>query len=362
MLDTRVKNGLNKKLKRFEELESELNKPDSSTSPQFPELLRERGAMASGMELYREYLASEQALQEAEDFADGSDPEMAELACEEIPILSAKVEELSLRVIDELLGSGTDPNRAVILEIRAGTGGAEAALFAGDLARMYHALADNRNWKFEEVSMSPAEQGGYKEVIFAVSGKNAWRDLRLEGGGHRVQRVPVTESQGRVHTSAATVAVLPEVTETEIDIRPEDLRIEVCRSGGPGGQSVNTTDSAVRIVHIPTGMMVFMQEEKSQHKNKSKAMRILRSRLYEAKMQEEASKRAKMRRGQTGTGDRSERIRTYNFPQNRVTDHRLNRNFSLDELIDGNLDKMIEALVEYGRQQEIAEASEQEDE
>jgi peptide chain release factor 1 len=253
-----------------------------------------------------------------------------------------------------LSGDNKNDSKNVIMEIRAGAGGDEAALFAGDLFRMYSHYAEKRGWKIEEVSISTSEAGGYKEVVIGIQGENVFRDLKFEGGGHRVQRVPATESQGRIHTSAATVAVLPEAEEYEVDLNPNDLDIQICRSQGPGGQSVNTTDSAVRIIHNPTGIQVFIQDEKSQHKNKAKGLRILRSRIYEHFQSQIDAERADERRTQTGSGDRSQRVRTYNFPQNRCTDHRLGKNFSLDRVIEGDMEKLLNELVEWGKQQELA--------
>ncbi len=359
MLDVRLKQKLDQRLARFKELEAKLSDPAViGGDPHYPDYMREHGVLTEGMNLYQRYLKAVAQLEEARELAEDSDPGVRELAREEIPLLEEQSAALAHELVETLFGSGADDSRNVILEIRAGTGGHEAALFAGDLYRMYMAYADGRGWKTEIVSASPGEQGGFKEVVFGVQGENVYRDLRLEGGGHRVQRVPATENQGRIHTSAATVAVLPEAEECDIELRNEDLKIEVCRSQGPGGQSVNTTDSAVRITHMPTGLMVFMQEEKSQHKNKAKALRVLRSRLYEQKQREEEEARAQERRTQTGSGDRSERIRTYNFPQDRCTDHRLGRNFSLRDIIDGRLDKLVAALVEYGKQQELAREAE----
>ena len=358
MLDARIKAKLDSRLARFRDLDARLADPEIGADPHLVDYMRERGSLVKSMEIYREYLALEKELADHREIAGdgGLDAELRELAQAEIPALAERLAGLESGVVGIVLGRGVDQHRNAILEIRAGTGGEEAALFAGDLYRMYRNYADSRGWKFEAMSMHESERGGFKEVIVSIEGENAFRDLRMEGGGHRVQRVPETEAQGRVHTSAATVAVMPEAEEYEVEIRPEDLQISIQCSGGPGGQSVNTTQSSVRIIHIPTGITVFMQEEKSQHKNKARGMRVLRSRLHEMKKAEEEAKRAAERRGQTGSGDRSERIRTYNFPQDRCTDHRLGRNFPLGDIIDGKLDKLLAELVEYARQEDLTYA------
>lgn len=355
MLDAKVKEKLDERLTRFRELDTKLADPAVGSDPNIGDYMRERGTLTKSMDLYQGYLAAEKELADNREIAQdpNQDKELRELAEMEIPDLEEKTSTLESEIIESVLGHGADNNRNAILEIRAGTGGEEAALFAGDLFRMYRNYADSKGWKFDIMSESVSERGGIKEAIISVQGENVFRDLRMEGGGHRVQRVPETETQGRVHTSAATVAVMPEAEEYEVEIKPEDLQITIQCSGGPGGQSVNTTQSSVRIIHVPTGITVFMQEEKSQHKNKAKGMRVLRSRLYELKKAEEDAKRAAERRGQTGSGDRSERVRTYNFPQDRCTDHRLGKNFSLGDVIEGKLDKVIAELVEYAKQQEL---------
>jgi peptide chain release factor 1 len=270
---------------------------------------------------------------------------MAAMARAEIEQLSADVERLERELKVLLVPRDPLDDRDAVVEIRAGTGGDEAALFAGDLFRMYQRYADSRGWKTELVSLSEGAAGGYKEAVFVVRGANAYGDLRWESGVHRVQRVPATEAQGRIHTSAATVAVLPEAEEVDVQINPGDLKIDVYRSSGPGGQSVNTTDSAVRITHLPTGLVVTCQDEKSQHKNKDKAMGVLRSRLLDARIAEQEAERARDRRLQVGTGDRSAKIRTYNFPQSRVTDHRIGwTTHALPQVLDGTLGELLEAL------------------
>jgi peptide chain release factor 1 len=278
------------------------------------------------------------------------DPEMRELAREELRELEQRIKDAEDRLKFLLIPKDPLDEKNIIMEIRAGTGGEEAALFAADLFRMYSRFAETKGWKFEVMNINETELGGIKEIIFSISGSggtgsNVYENLRYESGVHRVQRVPATEASGRIHTSAVTVAVLPEADETEIDIRPEDLRIDVMRAGGPGGQCVNTTDSAVRITHLPSGIVVHCQDEKSQIKNKAKAMRILRARVYEMEEAKAQSERAEARKSQVGSGDRSERIRTYNFPQNRLTDHRINLTlYKLDLIIQGDVAELFDAL------------------
>jgi peptide chain release factor 1 len=295
---------------------------------------------ADRLERVRTQLAEARSLIEA-----GDEPELVELAEGELGELEAEHDRLGSELRRLLLPKDPLADRAAVVEIRAGTGGDEAGLFAADLYRMYSRFADGRGWSVELVDLSEGERGAYKEVVFIVRGRNAYGDLRHESGVHRVQRVPATESQGRIHTSAATVAVLPEAEEVDVEIRDEDLRIDVYRSSGPGGQSVNTTDSAVRITHVPTGVVVTCQDEKSQLKNKVKAMKVLRSRLLDARIAEQEAARARDRKTQVGTGDRSAKIRTYNFPQGRVTDHRIGLTMHrLQEVLDGDLDELIGAL------------------
>jgi len=273
------------------------------------------------------------------------DQEMKELAREELKELENKLSVDTEKLKFLLIPRDPLDEKNIIMEIRAGTGGEEAALFASDLYRMYSRFAENKGWKFEIMNSNDTELGGIKEIVFSISGSNVYENLRYESGVHRVQRVPETESSGRIHTSAVTVAVLPEADETEIDIKPDDLRIDVMRAGGPGGQCVNTTDSAVRITHLPTGLTVHCQDEKSQIKNKAKAMRILRARIYEAEEAKAAAQRAEARKSQVGSGDRSQRIRTYNFPQNRLTDHRINLTlYKLDLIMQGDTAELFDAL------------------
>jgi peptide chain release factor 1 len=308
----------------------------------------------------REWRAAEQeAAGLREMIADPAlEREMRALAEDELRELERRLPALELAVKVALLPKDEADARGAILEIRAGTGGEEAALFAGDLYRMYQRYAELRGWTFEPLSVSDTGRGGIKEVIVAIKGRGVFRRLKYEAGVHRVQRVPVTEASGRIHTSAATVAVLPEAEEVDVRIDEGDLRIDVYRSSGPGGQSVNTTDSAVRITHLPTGIVVTQQDEKSQHKNKAKALKILRSRLYERERMAQDAERAASRKGQVGSGDRSERIRTYNFPQSRCTDHRINLTlYKLDQILSGEaLDEMIDALIAEDEAARLAEA------
>jgi peptide chain release factor 1 len=289
-----------------------------------------------------------------------ADPEMREMAEEEIRAVEGRIPEAERALALKLLPRDAADDRSAMLEIRAGTGGDEAALFAGDLFRMYQRYAETQGWRVEVISANAAELGGFKEVVASVSGQGVFAKLKFESGVHRVQRVPVTESGGRIHTSAATVAVLPEAEDVDVQIdEAKDLRIDVYRSSGPGGQSVNTTDSAVRITHLPTGLVVIQQDEKSQHKNKAKALKVLRTRLYEQERERLASERAGARKSMVGSGDRSERIRTYNFPQGRVTDHRINLTLHrLPEILEGQLDELIGALVAEDEAERLASLDE----
>lgn len=328
---------------RSEEL-SALMSVGNLNGEQFTKLSREYAELSPIVEAMDEL---EKAQGEKEDLKSLlNDPEMREIASEELKNLNEKIPVLEKQVKLALIPKDEDDDRNAILEIRAGTGGDEAALFAADLFGMYRGYAARMGWKFNVVEASENDLGGYKEIIIEVSGPHVFRYLKYESGGHRVQRVPKTESGGRIHTSAATVAVLAEAEEVDVDINPADLRIDTYRSQGAGGQHVNTTDSAVRIVHVPTGIMVEMQEERSQHKNREKAMRIIRTRLYDAQRQKLADERAKDRKEQVGSGDRSERVRTYNFPQGRVTDHRINLTlYKIDEVMNGSaLHEIVDSL------------------
>ena len=336
---------MNQLEKHFEMIESEMaNNPDAET---YVKLASEYSELQPVVGLIREL---NKAHHEASDLEamlkDHSiDPEMRGLAEEELPGMKDKIAKLEHDVQIELLPKDAADEKSAILEIRAGTGGSEAALFAGDLFRMYERYASLHGWTVEVVSASEGDVGGYKEIIASVTGKGVFSRLKFESGVHRVQRVPETEAGGRIHTSAATVAVLPEAEEIDVEIKPEDIRIDTMRASGAGGQHVNTTDSAVRITHLPTGIMV-VQAEKSQHQNRARAMQILRARLYDMERQKADSERSASRKSQVGSGDRSERIRTYNFPQGRVTDHRINLTlYKLDRVMEGELDELIDALI-----------------
>ena len=334
--------------RQFIELEQRLGDPEVLQDPvQLQKVAKAHADLEEIVSRYREYKQVTDELQATRAMLEEQlEPELRELAKEELARLEEREEELRQELRRLLLPKDPNDEKNIIMEIRAGAGGEEAALFAADLFRMYTRYAENRGWRVEMMSASPTELGGFKEVIFMIHGKNAYSRLKYESGVHRVQRVPVTEASGRIHTSTATVAVLPEAEEVDVEIRPEDLRIDVFRSGGHGGQSVNTTDSAVRITHLPTGLVVTCQDERSQLQNKEKALRVLRARLLDMKRRTQEEELAQARRSQVGTGERSERIRTYNFPQGRMTDHRIGLTlYRLDSILEGDLDEVIDALI-----------------
>ncbi len=335
--------------KRYGELDRMLADPQVlSNQKEYSKIAKERSDLEEVVSRYRQWRKVEQEIEQNRELLEGKDEAMRELAKEELLILRQQKEELEGRL--RLLMLPKDPNdqKSVLLEIRAGTGGDEASLFVAELFRMYSRYAEIKGWKVEIMSSNPTGLGGFKEIIALFDGQEVYSHLKFEGGVHRVQRVPVTEGSGRIHTSAVTVAVLPEADEVDVEIDPKELRVDVFRSSGPGGQSVNTTDSAVRMTHVPTGLVVSCQDEKSQHKNKAKALKILRARLLERKQEEQRSEIAATRKLMVGSGDRSERIRTYNFPQGRVSDHRINLTlYKLDQVMEGAMGPLIEALITY---------------
>ncbi len=341
---------------RLEELDRKLYDPDTAADRElYAQLMRERSEVEPIALAYREYRRTEEALAGARELLEESgDRELREMALEEIRAKEARLAELGEQLKLLLLPKDPNDEKNVVVEIRGGTGGEEAALFAADLYRMYAAYAEGRGWNTEIVSLSETELGGFKEVSFLIDGAGAYSRLKFESGVHRVQRVPETETQGRIHTSAATVAVLPEAQEVEMEIDPKDLKIDVFRSSGAGGQKVNKTSSAIRITHLPTGMVVECQDERSQYKNKDKAMKVLRARLLSQEQERADAQVAQERRSQVGSGDRSERIRTYNFPQSRVTDHRIGLTlYKLDEVLAGGLDQLIDPLIAADRAEKL---------
>ncbi|MFW6207842.1 MAG: peptide chain release factor 1 [Spirochaetota bacterium] len=343
---------------RYHEVEQLISDPEIMKEMQrYRELMQEHSQLRETVEEFEKYKQVAQEVEDARALIEGEDdPEMREMAKEELEALEEKKESLTDNLKTLLIPKDPLDGKNIIMEIRAGTGGEEAALFAADLYRMYSRFAEENKWKLEVLSSNETGIGGFKEISVSIAGKNVYENLRYESGVHRVQRVPSTESGGRIHTSAVTVAVLPEAEETDIEINNEDLKIDVFRSSGPGGQSVNTTDSAVRITHVPTGTVVTCQDEKSQHKNKAKALRVLRARLYEEEENKRHEERAETRKSQVGSGDRSERIRTYNYPQNRVTDHRINLTIhKLDQVMQGDLNEIIDHLKYSARQEYLKE-------
>ena len=361
-----INDKLLKKLKemfeRNNELEKHLSDPEViADGNRYTAYVKEHGRLSK---FVSKYLQLDETLKRKEEASiiiseNSDDKDLYEMARDELGVLEEKETELFEEVKGCFFTEGGDATKSAIMEIRAGTGGDEAALFAADLFRMYSKYAEKQKWKIEVMDSSLTEIGGFKEVTFSIGGQSVYSKLCFESGTHRVQRVPSTETSGRIHTSAATVAVLPEVEDVDVKIDPKDITVDTFRSSGPGGQKVNKTSSAIRIVHLPTGLVVKCMDEKSQHRNRAKAMRVLRSRLYTFYQEQTKNKRDKTRRSQIGSGDRSEKIRTYNFPQNRVTDHRINLNlYSLEKIMIGEMDDLIEAMTEYGKQEKMKELAE----
>lgn len=333
---------------RHHEISALLSEPETQANQnKFRALSQEYAQISPLVECYKRYETLLESLEAAKEMANDSDPEMRELAREEIKDTEAQIENLETELQVLLLPKDPNDTRNIFLEVRAGTGGDEAAIFSGDLARMYQRYAERKGWQTEIISESEGEHGGYKEVILRVSGRDVYSQLKFESGTHRVQRVPETESQGRIHTSACTVAIMPEVDEIDsVEINPADLKIDTFRSSGAGGQHINKTESAIRITHIPTGTIVECQDERSQHKNRARAMSLLASRILSAKQEKQHAEQSSMRKLQVGSGDRSERIRTYNYPQGRLTDHRINLTlYKLDDIMQGGLEQVIEPLI-----------------
>ena len=349
--------------KKYMELEQALADPAVyNDQEQYRKLTKAHADLKDVVELFRKYRSLSEQIEENKELLHDSDPEIKEMAETEIREDEAQLPELERQLKIQLIPKDPLDEKNTMLEIRAGTGGEEAALFAADLFRMYSRYAERKGWKVEVMSESPTEAGGYKEIICLISGDRVYSHLKFEAGTHRVQRVPATETQGRIHTSAATVAVMPEAEDVDVDIKPEDLRIDVYRASGAGGQHVNKTESAVRITHLPTGLVVTCQDERSQHKNKARAMKVLASRLLALEREKQNSEQAAERRLQVGSGDRSERIRTYNFPQGRCTDHRINLTlYSLDKIMQGELDPLLDALSQAAQAEALkAEADDSE--
>lgn len=349
---------MEKKARRFEEVEREIGSDSLFDNAKHArEILREHAQLKTLLGLWSDFQKTNRELSENRELAQGSDAEMAELAKSEIPELEARLPDLEKKIQIALLPPEPGEDRDAIVEIRGGTGGTEAALFAADLYRMYCRYAETVGFKVETMDSSEADLGGLKDVTFRLSGESVFRKMRYESGVHRVQRVPATEAQGRIHTSTATVAILPEAEEVDLDLKMEDLRIEVCRAGGPGGQGVNTTDSAVQIMHIPTGRIVRCQDGRSQQQNKERALQVMRSRLLEDKRREEEEKYSAHRKSLIGGGGREEKIRTYNFAENRVTDHRIKLSlYNLDSFLNGDIGEMVDALQVSDMEQRLKEA------
>lgn len=342
--------------RRFEEVTSLIQNAELiKDQKKYKEIMREHSYLTNVMEAYEQYKTILSGIEDAKHLiTEEEDHDMKEMARDELRGLEEELPAMEEKIKMLLIPPDPLEEKNIIMEIRGGAGGDESSLFAADLFRMYTRYCEMKGWKYELMNSSETEVGGYKEISFSISGKYVYGSMRYEGGVHRVQRVPETEAQGRIHTSAVTVAVLPEAEETEIEIRQEDLRVDVMRAGGPGGQCVNTTDSAVRLTHIPTGLVVIQQDEKSQIKNKAKAMRVLRARLFELEEAKKNAERSAARKSMVGSGERSERIRTYNFPQNRLTDHRINLTlYKLEQIMQGYLDEMIDALCIYAKEEQL---------
>lgn len=342
---------------RFVKVEQLLSDPAViKDQKKYQEYLIEHGELNKIVPVFREYEGFLEELKEAKELLRDNDPEIRTMAKEEVPALEQKIADYKTRINLLLMPKDPRDDKNVILEIRAGTGGEEAGLFAGDLFRMYSRYVESKHWTMELVEKTDSGSGGFKEIVSLVKGRGVFSNFKYESGTHRVQRVPETEAQGRIHTSAVTVAVLPEAEDIDIELNPADVRVDIFRSSGPGGQSVNTTDSAVRVTHIPTGMVATCQDEKSQHKNKAKAMNVLKARILDAKIREEEEKRAADRKGQVGSGDRSGRIRTYNYPQGRMTDHRIGLTlYKLDSILEGNIQDIVDELKTYYQAQALKE-------
>ncbi|GAB6034044.1 peptide chain release factor 1 [Galenea microaerophila] len=350
-------------VERLDEVNALLSDPEvMSDQNRFRALSQEHAQLTPVVETFTQYEATEADLNEAKEMIDSGDPDLKEMGQEELPILTKKLEALNLELQKMLLPKDPNDDANIFLEIRAGTGGDEAAIFAGDLFRMYSRYAEKMGWQVEVLNAQEGEHGGYKEIVARIIGQGAYSRLKFESGAHRVQRVPATETQGRVHTSAATVAILPEAQELEeVQLNPADLRIDTFRASGAGGQHVNKTDSAIRITHIPTGTVVECQDERSQHKNKARAMSLLAARINDAQQQAQQAEIAEERKSLVGSGDRSERIRTYNYPQGRVTDHRINLTlYKLEEIMNGGLEQVIDPLINEHQAEQLASLSNEE--
>jgi len=346
---------------RYEEINVKLSDPEIiSRQDEYRKLMKEHSDLEEIVSKYREYKKANENISEAKELLDDKlDKDFREMVEAELREAEGKIERIKTELKLLLLPRDPNDDRSVIVEIRAGAGGEEAALFAGSLFRMYSRYAERRRWKSEILDSNPTELGGFKEIVFSIEAKGAYSRLKFESGVHRVQRVPATEAGGRIHTSTATVAVLPEADEVEVDINPGDLQVDTYRSGGAGGQHINKTESAIRITHIPTGIVVTCQDERSQHKNRDKAMKVLRSKLYELAFEQQSSEVAQARKNQVGTGDRSERIRTYNYPQGRVTDHRIGLTlYKIESILDGDIDEIIDALITTDQSQKLGSGGE----